>query len=128
MVNVLFPINVIIFCVELDLSEADFNAKLNDPKELKKEVQFTLDKTKIPSVSVLKDVLMSCSVLKFYNEAELATKGIMYFGTQFAHKAAKSQAFAVLNFSDLKNSKFTVYSSKSEFLDAILKDILDIIT
>ena len=121
------PIDVIMFCIEPDLSEEAFSAKLADPKLAKKEAICELDPARIASAQQLKDMLGSSSLIKTYKDSELY-KGVIYAGTQFEHKVVKSQSYILINMADPKKTKIEVLGDKAQFVESVLKDMLDIMS
>eukprot|EP00826_Nyctotherus_ovalis_P010975 TRINITY_DN12860_c0_g2_i1.p1 TRINITY_DN12860_c0_g2~~TRINITY_DN12860_c0_g2_i1.p1 ORF type:complete len:174 (-),score=31.84 TRINITY_DN12860_c0_g2_i1:68-589(-) len=117
-----FPVNVLVFCVELELSEKEFGERIADPGLARSHIMFRLDTVRIPSPQRLLQMLKNCSSLKFYKPQEVI-KGLIvkYAGMQFAHKNGKTCAFIRIEASNPANSKIEVLSEKSHFICNIIK-------
>lgn len=113
--------DVLIFCNEIETADEALHGKLEELKTSKKERTFAMDSGRIPSVKELRELLAGSGMIKVFKERE---PGVVYLGTHFEHKKAKSEAYAVIN---TNSCTIAVFGSKSQFNDAIMKDLLDVI-
>lgn len=120
------PVNVLVFCTELDFTEDDFSKKIIDSNLVKSSVEVELDVERIPSIQKLKEMFENSSSLTVYKLKELS-KGHLYAGTQFIYKKGKTIAYIKVEVNDPKNSKVEVLSEKKGFADAIINDITKVI-
>lgn len=125
-IEVTLPINVLVYCTELELTEEEFSKMIADPKLVQSSITFELDTARIPSIQRLNQLFENSNLLKVYKTKEMS-KGILYAGTQFAHKNGKTVAFVRVNVADPKNSKVEVSSEKNLFVDSIINDIAKVI-
>ena len=121
------PINVLVFCNSLDITEADFDEKIKDSKLPKKDEIVELDMGRIPSIPNFIQSLTKSGFLKLYKQTE-ASKGIIYAGTQFQHKTVKSPAYIIIDTTIASKAKLTVLGDKDQFIGSIFKNISDILS
>jgi len=120
------PVNVLIFCGELDLTEENMSAKLSDTKFTKKEITVELNTEKLNLGGII-DLFTNSGAIKLYKEQEIQNKTI-YCGTQFEHKTAKSQAIIIIDVKNPVKTKIEVHGDKAQFQDCILKDLIDVLS
>ena len=122
-----FPVDALTYCSELDLSEDELNARLKNPKDVCKEVNFALDIPRISSAEQLKEVFASSSSLKAYKEDEIS-QGKVYVGTLFEHKGVKAPALVCVNVKDVAKCVLTVRGDKPQFIESVIKAIVDAVS
>ncbi len=121
--RVKLPVDVLIFCSECTITEDGLSKKLSElPPSCKKEGKLSLDTTRIPDETTLRELLSTCGLVRVFKGGE---PGKVWLGTHFEHKTAKSEAYAGI---DLRAGKIVVVGNKPTFTDAILKDLLDVIS
>lgn len=121
------PINILMFCNELKITNEEFQDLLINLSDDKMEGSFDLDYVRIGSMNILKQIISLNKTARIFNFPS-PSKGIVFAGLEYNNNGKISQALIQIKVSEIGQSYLSVYSKIQIFREIIVKNLLDILT
>jgi len=118
------PVNILMFCEELNISHEEYNKRLEELKNEKLDGRFTLDISRVGSRDKIESVLSkngNAKILPYKNEETICA------GTEYNDDNLKLQAFIEIQVNKIGQDNLSVYSEDQAFREVITRDLLNLL-
>lgn len=120
------PINLLMFCKELRVTNEDYIKGVNELSEEKVAGAFELENSSNNSVDYFKKIIEMDGAVKIYSIPN-AEKTTIYGGTIYEYEGMKSIAYIIIDIKDPNQSFLSVYSKLPNFREVLARNFLDML-